>query len=176
MIWWPGLWSFYCVKTVRGCYQSMGGKSIQAPLSLCFLFSRGWLQRQSQWQSSKLSDRARVFLEWPIWNTGQYKHSLAHHRQYHWKAKLQHNSQDFIGCHVDFSRSGISIGLSVFVWLMVCVFRLWNQQPESPNSLHISVWSLPPPAGLGLWVPPLMQTQHISLSFSQARESTYNHV
>lgn len=98
---------------------------------LCF--GSGRLQRQCQWQSSKLSDRAPVFLEWLIWNTGQYKHSPAHHRQYHWKAKLLHRSQDFIGCHVDFACSGISIGLSMILWLMVCVFWLWNQQPESPE-------------------------------------------
>lgn len=50
-----------------------------------------------------------------------------------------------------FSCSGISIGLSVLVWLMVCVFPGCEiSSPRAQNSLHNSVWSLPPP-----WVVPL---------------------
>lgn len=86
---------------------------------------------------------------------GQYKHSLARHRQYHWKAKLLLCSQDFIGCHVDFACSGISIGLRVFLWLMVCVFRLWNQQPESPEQDCTSVFETRPPPNPPSQVVPL---------------------
>lgn len=149
-----------------------GATNLYKSLSVhVFYFCYGWLQRPCQWQSSKLSDRAWVFLEWPIWNLGQYKHSPAHHRQYHWKAKMLHNSLDFIGCHVDFSCSGISMGLSVFVWLMVCVFWVWNQQPESLKQPAHQCLKSTTPSGLCLWVLLLMQTQHISLSNSQSRDS-----
>lgn len=124
-------------------YQKKGSKSIQAPLSSCFLL-RPTLETVSVTKRRAFrQSMSRVFLEWPVWNTGQYKHSPAHHRQYHWKAKLLHNSQGFIGCHVDFRCSGVSVGRCVFVWLMVCVFSLWNQQ-EPQTAEHIRV-SLPPP-------------------------------
>ena len=165
------LWSSYSVRLSQSRqrlqFSSKRGCKIYTNPSLwlhVLCFGSGRLQRQCQWQSSKLSDRAPVFLEWLIWNTGQYKHSPAHHRQYHWKAKLLHRSQDFIGCHVDFACSGISIGLSMILWLMVCVFWLWNQQPESPEpAAHQDLKSTTPP-GSCLWVLLLMQPQHISLS------------
>lgn len=111
-------WQILQFSSKRGCKIYTSPSLWLHVLRLC----SGRLQRQCQWQSSELSDRARVFLEWLVWNMGQYKHSPAHHRQYHWKAKLLHCSSDFIGCHVDFACSGISIGLCVFLWLMVCVF------------------------------------------------------
>lgn len=130
MIRWLRLWSL--------CYTIMAEpKDNCQPLSVTTcalaladseteLVTKQWAVRQSA-----------TFLEWLAWNTLSYLHTLpSESRTDNITGKQSHcfaGFQDFIGCHVDFACSGISIGLRVFLWLMVCVFRLWSPQPESPE-------------------------------------------
>lgn len=94
-----------------------------------------------------------------VW--GQYKHSP---ECLSVTEKLLLCFLDFIDCHVDFACSGISIGLRVFLWLMVC----WFLSLKAQNRLHIHVWS----PRLCLWAAFLSFTYRRDVLLLHTRSST----